>query len=57
MHKISSCSTIARTGNGSLVLPHDINVAKVVWKAFCESGTRMMEFTSRRDFAVETFED
>ena len=38
-------------------LPHDINVAKAVLKACYAGGARLMEFTSRGDFAIETFKE
>ena len=35
----------------------DINVAKSVLKACYDGGARLMEFTSRGDFAIEIFTD
>ena len=34
---------------------HDINVAKSVLKVCYSGGARLMEFTNRGDFAIETF--
>ena len=36
---------------------HDINVAKSVLKACYSGGARLMEFTNRGDFAIETFKE
>lgn len=43
------------SGMVPLFYHHDIEVAKSVLKACYDGGARLMEFTNRGDFAIETF--
>ena len=43
------------SGMVPLFYHHDIDVAKAVLKACYDGGARLMEFTSRGDFALEIF--
>ena len=44
------------SGMVPLFYHHDIYVAKAVLKACYDGGARLMEFTSRGDFALEIFD-
>ena len=45
------------SGMVPLFFHSDINVAKAVLKACYDGGARLMEFTSRGDFAIDVFKD
>lgn len=55
--RIEVAQTMKSTGMVPLFYHEDIELCKQVLKACYEGGARLMEFTSRGDFAHEVFED
>lgn len=55
--RIEVANTMKKTGLVPLFYHHDIEIAKKVTKACYEGGARLLEFTSRGDFAHEIFRD
>lgn len=53
--RIQVAQTMEQTGMVPLFFHSDINTAKQVLKACYDGGARLMEFTSRGDFAFEVF--
>tara|TARA_R110000868_G_scaffold264879_1_gene523510 strand:+ start:25568 stop:26233 length:666 start_codon:yes stop_codon:yes gene_type:complete len=53
--RIEVALKMKETGLVPLFYHHDIEVSKQVLKACYEGGARLLEFTSRGDFAFETF--
>lgn len=53
--RIEVAQTMEQTGLVPLFFHSDVNVGKQVLKACYEGGARLMEFTSRGDFAFEVF--
>lgn len=55
--RIQVATTMAKTGLVPLFYHDDIEVSKKVLKACYDGGARLLEFTSRGDFAFEIFAD
>jgi len=55
--RIQVANTMKETGLVPLFYHNDIEIAKAVTKACYEGGARLLEFTSRGDFAHEIFRD
>lgn len=55
--RIEVATTMERTGLVPLFYHNDIEVAKALTKACYEGGARLLEFTSRGDFAHEIFRE
>lgn len=55
--RIQVANTMKSTGIVPLFYHNDIEVAKAVTKACYDGGARLLEFTSRGDFAHEIFRD
>jgi len=55
--RIEVANTMKNTGLVPLFYHNDIEVAKAVTKACYDGGARLLEFTSRGDFAHEIFRD
>lgn len=53
--RIEVATTMARTGLVPLFFHNDIEVSKKILKACYDGGARLLEFTSRGDFAFEIF--
>ena len=55
--RIEVVQQMEESGMVPLFFHSDIKVAKAVLKACYDGGARLMEFTSRGDFAIEVFKD
>ena len=53
--RIEVATTMQKTGLVPLFYHHDIDISKKLLKACCDGGARVLEFTSRGDFAFEIF--